>query len=46
MKKYNTPELNVELSSCEDIMFGSDTFVDVGGLWPDEATGDSTGAEG
>ena len=49
MKKYNTPELNVELSSCEDIMFGSDTFVDVGGLWGSESTGetgDSTGAEG
>ena len=42
MKKYNTPEMSVVLSTKEDIMDLSDTFVDVGGLWPDEETGDST----
>lgn len=36
MKRYKTPEFKIELSSCEDIMIGSDTFVDVGDLWPDE----------
>lgn len=36
MKKYNSPEMNVELSTREDIMVLSDTFVDVGGLWGTE----------
>ena len=42
MKKYNTPEMSVVLSTKEDIMDLSDTFVDVGGLWGTEETGDST----
>ena len=36
MKKYNSPEITVILSSKEDIMEWSDTFVDVGGLWGSE----------
>ncbi len=36
MKKYNSPEMSVIYSSGEGIMEGSDTFIDVGGLWPDE----------
>lgn len=42
LKKYNTPEMSVIRSSKEDIMDMSDTFVDVGGLWGNEETGDST----
>jgi len=43
MKKYNTPEMSVVLSAKEDIMEMSDTFVDVGGLWGDEASGSTQG---
>ena len=42
MKKYNSPEVTVELSTSEDIMVLSDTFVDVGGLWGDEQTEENT----
>ena len=46
MKKYNTPEMSVVLASKEDIMNLSDTYVNIDSIWPDEGTGDSTGAEG
>ena len=42
MKKYNTPEMSVVLSTMEDIMELSDTFVDVGGLWGNEESGENT----
>ena len=35
MKKYVVPEFSVAMVSCEDILNGSDTFVDVSGLWSD-----------
>ena len=38
MKKYQTPEMELTLVSCEDVLLQSDTFIDVEGLW-DENTG-------
>ena len=39
MKKYNTPKVDVVVTSQDDIMIMSDTFVDVGGLWGSEDQG-------
>ncbi len=33
MKKYISPEIIKIIVSDEDIMNGSDTFIDVGSLW-------------
>jgi len=34
--KYITPDVEIQIQSVEDIMEGSDTFIDVGGLFSDE----------
>jgi len=38
---YISPEIEIAVTSKEDIMEYSDTFVDVGGLWGSEETGDA-----
>ncbi len=37
MKKYITPEIESVPLSNEDIMNGSDTFIDVGTLWSENS---------
>ncbi len=42
MKKiYTQPEFAVNTVSSEDIMNGSDTFIDVGQLWSTSTTGET-----
>ena len=38
---YISPEIEIEVTSKEDVMLLSDTFVDVGGLWGSEGTGNA-----
>ncbi len=40
-KSYIMPEFAVNAVSSEDIMEGSDTFIDVGHLWSTSTTGET-----
>ena len=39
MKKYLLPEIEVTLISNSDILVGSDTIIEIGGLYDVEETG-------